>query len=114
MTRQEESSAGVNRRQALRWLGLGGGFLATLRGKIGLGETPLAAQSPSRVTFPRGAIIRTVLKDISPDSIGTGHSLIHEHLNARDLGEKKLLDPEGRSDEAIIQELRWAAQEGLR
>src|ERR1700740_1006523 len=30
--------------------------------------------------FPKGAVIRTVLKDISPDSV-TGETLFHEHLS---------------------------------
>src|SRR5262245_36679545 len=72
------------------------------------------SQSASRGGSPRGAIIRTVLKDIPPEALGTGHALIHEHLNVRDLGEKKLLDAEGRSDETIVEELRAASTEGLR
>src|SRR5207237_9554031 len=31
--------------------------------------------------IPRGAIIRTVLKDIPPESFGTGAILFHEHLS---------------------------------
>jgi phosphotriesterase-related protein len=54
------------------------------------------------------------LKDISPETLGAGHALFHEHLTVRDLGAKKLLDAEGRSDETIIDELRAAAKEGLR
>jgi phosphotriesterase-related protein len=90
--------------------GLGSSLVATLRAD----SAQAAAQSTPRVSSPRGAIIRTVLKDIPPESLGAGHALIHEHLNVRDLGEKKLLDAEGRSDETIIDELRAAAKEGLR
>src|SRR5262249_39821720 len=60
------------------------------------------------------SVIRTVLRDIPPTSLGSGHALIHEHLNVRDLGEKKLLDAEGRSDNTIVEELRASAKEGLR
>src|SRR5262249_7920971 len=42
------------------------------------------------------------------------HALIHEHLTVRDLGDKKLLDADGRSDDTIVAELRASAAEGLR
>jgi phosphotriesterase-related protein len=34
-----------------------------------------------RVTFPRGAIVRSVLKDVSPDALAGGATLFHEHLS---------------------------------
>ena len=110
MTTQNDHSAGLSRRDVLRLLGLGGSLVATLQ----RGSWVAAAQAAARVTAPKGTIIRTVLKDISPDTLGTGHALIHEHLNVHDLGAKKLLDAEGRSDETIIDELRASAKEGLR
>ncbi len=110
MATQDDRSAGLSRREALRLVGLGSSLVATLRAD----SSQAAAQSTPRVSFPRGAIIRTVLKDIPPENLGTGHALIHEHLNVRDLGEKKLLDAAGRSDETVIDELRAAAKEGLR
>ena len=63
----------LSRREALGRLGTsaGGGLLAL----HGLG---LDAQAP---TFPR-AIIRTLLKDVAPDTI-TGSTLFHEHLSIR-------------------------------
>jgi phosphotriesterase-related protein len=112
MTIRDDRSPGLNRREALKLLGLGGGAITTLRGDTTLAAQ--AAQSAPNVTFPRGTVIRTVLKDVPPASIGVGHALIHEHLNVRDLGEKKLLDADGRSDATIIDELRAAAKEGLR
>jgi predicted metal-dependent phosphotriesterase family hydrolase len=47
-----------------------------------LGGT-LAAQAPSRPPFPRGAIIRTILRDVQPDSLASGPSLFHEHPSMR-------------------------------
>ena len=37
-------------------------------------------QAPS-ATFPRGAVVRTVLKDMPPDGLGSGATLFHEHLS---------------------------------
>ena len=52
--------------------GVGGGF-----------GTLLGAQAPARPVFPRGAIIRTLLKDLPPDELASGPSLFHEHLSMR-------------------------------
>src|SRR4029453_15991688 len=64
----------LGRREALGLLGTtaGGGFLA-------LHGIRLDAQAP---TFPRGAVIRTLLKDVAPAAI-TGSTLFHEHLSIR-------------------------------
>ena len=43
----------------------------------------LAAQSASAATFPKGAIIRTVLKDMPPEALAGGATLFHEHLSLR-------------------------------
>jgi phosphotriesterase-related protein len=110
LTTHDDRSTGLSRRDALKLLGAGSSLVATFRGDPG----QAAAQSTPRVSPPGGAIIRTVLKDISPETLGAGHALFHEHLTVRDLGAKKLLDAEGRSDETIIDELRAAAKEGLR
>lgn len=39
-----------------------------------------AAQSSSKVTFPRGSVIRTLLKDFAPDQLPRGSVQIHEHV----------------------------------
>jgi phosphotriesterase-related protein len=36
---------------------------------------------PSKVTFPGGARIRTVLGDVSPETLGNAATLFHEHLS---------------------------------
>src|SRR5262245_38410798 len=62
----------LSRREALGVLGTAaGGGLLTLHG------IRLDAQS---ATFPRGAIIRTLSKDIAPHAIA-GSTLFHEHLS---------------------------------
>ena len=67
----------VTRRQALGLLGIGGA----------------AAMMPrafaQELTFPKGAIIRTVLKDYAPEELAGGATLFHEHLQlARDFNQK--------------------------
>lgn len=75
------SPATLRRREALRLLGATSGFIA-LRG--GLAASPLLAfAAPS---IPRGSVIRTVLKDISPDALRGGATLMHEHVLAMGMG----------------------------
>jgi phosphotriesterase-related protein len=59
----------VTRRRALQVLGIGAVTAAAPRG--------LFAQEP---TFPKGAIIRTILKDYAPEELAGGATLFHEHM----------------------------------
>ena len=59
----------VTRRRALEVLGIGAAA-ATIPGRV-------FAQEP---TFPKGAIIRTILKDYAPADLAGGATLFHEHL----------------------------------
>ncbi|HKF69531.1 MAG TPA: hypothetical protein VKB36_23460 [Vicinamibacterales bacterium] len=55
------------------------GFIATSAAAVltsGWPETSASAQD-----VPRGAVIRTVLKDIAPASLGSAATLFHEHLS---------------------------------
>ena len=52
----------------------------TLFGLLGAGVLQAAAQRNDRLTFPAGAVIRTVLKDLPPAEL-TGATLFHEHIN---------------------------------
>jgi len=79
-----DQPAGMTRRDALSLLAIGAGaavtslfgFEAELLAEIlqGRGSQGLAA-------FPAGAIIRTILKDVAPESLAGGPSLFHEHLS---------------------------------
>jgi phosphotriesterase-related protein len=67
----------VNRRDALKAIGVGAAA-------VGLSETAFA-----QATFPKGAIIRTILKDYAPEELAGGATLFHEHLQmARDFNQK--------------------------
>jgi phosphotriesterase-related protein len=59
----------LTRRRVLEVLGIGAGAAALPKGAF--------AQGP---TFPKGAIIRTVLKDYAPEDLAGGATLFHEHL----------------------------------
>jgi phosphotriesterase-related protein len=61
------------RRQMLRALGLGAAAAA-------LPELASAAAP----TFPKGAVIRTILKDYAPEDLAGGATLFHEHLSFAD------------------------------
>jgi len=67
---QNSRSSGWTRREALGMLGLGAVAAA-------LPEF-VSAAAP---TFPRGAIIRTILKDYAPDDLAGGATLFHEHMS---------------------------------
>jgi phosphotriesterase-related protein len=75
----------VNRRDALGLIGVGAGvgLIAAARGVDRLFAAPFqAASAPGKVApIPRGAIIRTILKDFSPEGLGNGAILFHEHMS---------------------------------
>lgn len=101
----------LNRREAIGLLGVsaGLGFASTLR---------LSAQDAG--PFERGAVIRTLLKDVSPDSVN-GWVLFHEHLSIRYPLTKALAEEQGRpvpvsfSDDVavMVEEARAAAKDGV-
>jgi phosphotriesterase-related protein len=66
---QETRSAGWTRREALGILGMGAAAAA------------LPSFASAAPTFPKGAIIRTVLKDYAPEELGGGATLFHEHMS---------------------------------
>jgi len=59
----------VNRREALELLGMSAAAAVLPR--------TVLAQAP---TFPKGAIIRTILKDYAPEDLAGGATLFHEHM----------------------------------
>ena len=67
---QDSRSTGWTRREALGMLGMGAAAAA-------LPEFASAATP----TFPRGAVIRTILKDYAPEELGGGATLFHEHMS---------------------------------
>src|SRR4051812_1002005 len=70
---QDSRAPEWTRRQVLEALGLGA-IAATL-------PASAVAAAP---TFPKGAIIRTILKDYAPEELAGGATLFHEHLSFAD------------------------------
>jgi phosphotriesterase-related protein len=102
----------LSRREALGLLGTTAGS-----GLLALHGIRLDAQAPA---FPRGAIIRTLLKDVAPDAI-KGSTLFHEHLSIRYPLTKALATAQGRPVPAsftddldlMIEETKAAASDGV-
>ena len=67
---QEFDLPGWTRREALGILGMGAATAAL--------PSFASAQTP---TFPRGAVIRTVLSDLAPEELAGGATLFHEHMS---------------------------------
>jgi hypothetical protein len=70
---QDFRSTAWTRREALGMLGVGAA--AAMLPEFASAATP---------TFPKGAVIRTILKDYAPDDLAGGATLFHEHLNFAD------------------------------
>ncbi len=67
----EPRSQRLTRREALSILGFGAAAAAF----------PDAARGANSPQLPKGAIIRTILKDVPPESLAGGSTLFHEHLS---------------------------------
>lgn len=77
----------MTRREAMRRLGLAGiGLAAGCGGATrpesmdAQAETAPAAEAPPSM-FPDGAIVRTILGDVAPDTLTGGATLFHEHMS---------------------------------
>jgi phosphotriesterase-related protein len=76
-------STQLSRREALGMLGVGAG-LGLFSVGCGAQLAAWGIQAPNaarRARIPRGAIIRTILKDLPPDGLGNGAILFHEHMS---------------------------------
>lgn len=122
------NNGAFSRRDLLRVVGAGAGVAAMeswLHPLSAFGQPGawFAAKSPSKVSFPKGSVIRTILKDIPPDQLPNGSVQIHEHIR----GEFQRIPPPepdmapgmfGGTNEAeylqlLIDELKMAKADGL-
>src|SRR5262245_46014158 len=73
----------MSRREAVGLLGLAGvaASVSWLTRDAELTAFQAAVERPPTPAFPPGAVIRTLLKDVAPDSLGGGPTLFHEHLS---------------------------------
>ena len=107
MRKQDARPVRLSRREAIRLLGVGAGlgFGTVMRGEAGVPAAAwqAVAQPATKLAFPKDAIIRTLLKDVPPDTLGTGATLFHEHLS---LG--------GRKEVAwMVDEIQAAGKSGV-
>ena len=111
----------MNRRELLGLLGAGAGLGMA---SAALGDWEVTAESSQvaaragTVDFPKGAVIRTLLKDVPPDALGTAATLFHEHLSfewARVRGPNARGNATGpEKDVALVSDqLNIAATEGV-
>lgn len=114
----------LSRRNALHLIGAAsaaygvGGFYAE---QMLEAQGWLTAKSRSPVTFPKGAIVRTVLKDVDPQVLQGGATAWHEHLAfgyaspppPRAAGQPLARAPLMETVELVAEELRQAAFDGL-
>jgi phosphotriesterase-related protein len=112
----------ISRREAMGLLGVGVGlssvWRATLSGASRLPADGLALQAGP--AFERGAIIRTLLKDVPAETVN-GSVLFHEHLSIRYPLTKALAEEQGRpvpptfSDDVdlMVEEVKAAGKDGV-
>ncbi len=116
-TMDESSSSRLNRRQLLSLLGAGAGIglFSGLRPEATL-LAAAQAGAVKPVTFPKGAIIRTVFKDIPPDQFPNGTILFHEHLDGvynRDSRQLTLPPPSNQDIAPAIADIKEAMKGGV-
>jgi phosphotriesterase-related protein len=107
--------AHLNRRETLALLGAAGGAgFATAWGAdtgvlAALGQS--SAPAARAVAFPKGAVIRTLLKDLPPEALAGGPVLFHEHLSMHYPPQVK----EHFTDDVamMVDEVRAAGKDGI-
>ena len=129
MTDSEVRGTRMSRREAMRMLAAGAGAgLGSIAsgGRIAGAAVTTAAQGAEQtaaLTFPEGAVVRTVLADVDPQELGSGATLFHEHLSFAystpppEPRRPGTPEPESPTNEAmvelLVEELRMAAFDGV-
>ncbi len=113
----------LTRREALALLGGSAGlaFAPALGGRGGLFAPAVhASAARKKVTFPRGAIIRTLQKDLPPGALASGTTLFHEHLSIdlpqfgpRPANAPPLQPPPTDDVNLIVEEVKAATRDGV-
>ena len=108
----------LNRRVALSVLGASAGH-AFISGTLGaklFSASPQGASGARQLTFPRGAIVRTILEDVPPEALANGITLFHEHLDgvySRETRQLKLPPPSSADITPVIADLKVTMKDGV-
>jgi phosphotriesterase-related protein len=111
-------SVRMNRRRAISLLGAGAGLglFSGLKPVTNLFAAPFQGSGAKPVTFPKGAVIRTIFKDIPPEAFPSGRILFHEHLDgvySRETRQLKLPPPSSQDIAPAIADVEEAMKEGV-
>jgi predicted metal-dependent phosphotriesterase family hydrolase len=115
----DSRSRQMGRRHAINVMAVGGGlgfFSTTPAARLLAGAWQAPAAGTSKATFPRGAIIRTILKDLPPDALTAGATLFHEHLDgvySRDTRQLELPPPSSADIAPVIADVEAAMKTGV-
>jgi phosphotriesterase-related protein len=108
----------MSRRSAIGVLGAGLGF-GYLSGAVcgGVLEAAVQRGTPAgKVTFPKGAIIRGILKDLAPEELANGYTLFHEHLDgvySRETRQLTLPPPSSVDISPVVADIKEVMKTGL-
>lgn len=102
-----KTSLKVTRREALSLTSAAFGA-----GALGIPFLDSLAASQKPVKFPRGAVIRTLLKDVKPETLSGGAVLFHEHLSMHYPPQVK----EHFTDDVglMVEEVKGAGKDGVK
>ena len=108
----------LNRRQAVHLIGASGvSLLAAGRTAAGfLAPSRRVASGVQQVSFPEGAVIRTIFSDLPPDALAHGTTLFHEHLDgvySRETRQLQLPPPSSASIAPVISDIEEAMENGV-
>ena len=113
------SRSGLTRREAVRLLGLAAGMLTGLQEERGLAAQAVRRRA-GKIAFPKGAIIRTILKDVAPEALASGATLFHEHISIGDPAppwrpapRNPAPPPFGSNIDLMVEELKATAKDGV-
>jgi len=123
MVNRDISSITVNRRTAMTLLlrggaGVGFGLVALQKeSTLDAAGQQLIGKGSRPLRLPSGSVVRTILKDVSPDVVGSGATWFHEHLNIGFSSPPRQRQP-GQPPppldlDLIVDELRASARDGV-
>jgi phosphotriesterase-related protein len=108
-----------SRREAINLLGAGAGLSLVTAVRQDAGLAAVLRQAPSTVAVPKGAIIRTILNDVSPQALGTGATLFHDHVSLSSPRPYAKPSPTPappqwlENVDAVVEEVKAAAKDGV-